>query len=81
MVIVYSCLLYIAFLCFVLFSLSFFVDFFLYMNKILPTLKQLCETLGSEQFLTYFHVCHIIVDQPRSFIKKKITKIFEKKTG
>ena len=38
MVIVYSCLLYIVFLCFVLFSLSFFVEFFLYMNKILPTL-------------------------------------------
>ena len=36
-VIVYSCSLYIVFLCFVLFSLSFFVEFFLYMNKILPT--------------------------------------------
>ena len=38
MVIVYSCSLYIVFLCFVLFSLFFFVEFFLYMNKILPTL-------------------------------------------
>ena len=60
MVIVYSCLLYIVFLCFVLFSLSFFVEFFLYMNKILPTLvaqsirahKCICKICMLHKFAT-----------------------------
>ena len=53
------------FLCFVLFSLSFFVEFFLYMNKILPNLTyvyhiqyfssicihELCSSICSDNYV------------------------------
>ena len=67
MVIVYSCSLYIVFLCFVLFSLSFFVEFFLYMNKILPT---------STLFLTFVEVNHFNL---REFISLWKSHILVKK--
>ena len=40
--------------------------------------EHLWETLWSEQFLANLHVCYIIVDQPRSFIKKLYKNIWKK---